>query len=419
LRGEVAPVPRVVLGRFLPAWHRVLPGDRRDQLLEAVAQLEGIPLSYQELVRLILPARVRDFRPAQLDELGALGLLVWVGHSPLRNADGRIMLFRRERVDRLLIPAAPDDVPLELDRRHRTILDRLDARGASFLGELRALLAEETEEAVQSAIWDLVWAGLITNDTFAALRSLAGPRHRPGRAQPRFRPPSGLRPAATLVGGRWSLVRDLAAHPVTTTERAHAWGATLLERHGIVFRETAAVEALGGGFGNVYRVLRSMEEAGRVRRGYFVEGLGGAQFAYPGAVDRLRRVRDEAGAVEAVALAASDPANPYGWLLPWPALGVDGAQGPRRAAGMAVVLLAGEPVLFLDQGGRRLRTFAGVDAEQISRALPALRDVARGRPRGALTLERVDAESAIRSSLLPVLERAGFRQDYRYLRINA
>ena len=419
LRGQVAPVPRPVLGRFLPAWHRVTPGERHDQLLEAIAQLEGMPLSYQELVRMILPARLREFRAQQLDELGALGLLVWVGHSPLRSDDGRIMLFRRERVDRLLIPVALDDVTLELDHRHRTILARLEARGASFHGELRALLAEETDEAVQAAIWDLVWAGLITNDTLAALRALAVPRRGARRARQRFRPPNALRPAASFVGGRWSLVRDLVAQPISSTERAHAWGATLLERHGIVVKETAAVEGLGGGFGSIYRVLRSMEEAGRLRRGYFVEGLGGAQFAYPGTIDRLRRVRDEADPGEAVALAATDPANPFGWLLPWPELAVEGAQGARRASGTAVVLVDGEPVLFLDQGGRRLRTFADVGAEQIARALPALRDVARGRPRGALTLERINDLSAIRSPLMPDLERAGFRQDYRYLRINA
>jgi len=430
LRGQVAPVPRATLARFLPAWHAVLPGERTDQLLEVIARLEGMPLSYQDLVRMILPARVRDFRPQQLDELGALGLLVWVGHSPLRSDDGRIMLFRRERVHQLLLPASRDDVPLELDHRHHTILDRLADRGASFLGELRSLLSAESDETVLTAVWDLVWAGLITNDTLAALHTLASPRRARRTRAPRHRPGSGgafsrslgasaLRPAASFVGGRWSLVRDLVTQPVSTTERAHSWGATLLERHGIVVRETAALEALGGGFGAVYRVLRSMEESGRLRRGYFIEGLGGAQFAYPGTVDRLRRVRDLDDQGDVVALAASDPANPYGWLLPWPPLTVEGAHGARRAVGAVTVLVAGDPVLFLDQAGRRLRTFADVQAEQIARALPALREVARGRARGSLTLHRVDHHSAIRSPLMPMLERAGFRQDYRFLRIDA
>jgi ATP-dependent Lhr-like helicase len=376
LRGQVAPVPREVLGRFLPAWHRVTPGNRHDKLLDAVAQLEGIPLGYQDLVRMILPARVKSFRAEQLDELGAMGLLVWVGHSPLRNDDGRIMLFRRERVDRLLIPVAVDDVAAAFDARHHTILAHLEARGASFHAQLLPCCRARPPSGSE-AIWDLVWAGLITNDTFAALRGLAEPRRQARRAQ-RARHPSVFRPAASFIGGRWSLVRELAGSEVASTERAHAWGATLLERHGIVLKETAAVEALGGGFGNVYRVLRSMEDAGKLRRGYFIEGLGGAQFAYPGTVDRLRRVRDDHDAGDVVALAATDPANPFGWLLPWPELSQDRGHGARRATGAAVVLVDGGPVLFLDRNARRLRTFVDATDEQVERALPALRELARG-----------------------------------------
>ena len=451
LRGQVAPVPREVLGRFLPSWHRVGTSDRHERLIDAIAQLEGLPLSYQELVRMILPMRVRGFRAEQLDELGAMGQLVWVGHSPLRSDDGRIMLFRRDRVNRLLIPTPVEEVDAGFDERHHRLLAHLESRGASFQGELLTLVPEAGLERTQDAIWDLVWAGQLTNDTFAALRSLAAPRgsrpaqrshrrrfpgHRPNEADSaagtdlnRDRRLGARNPWASFVGGRWSLVRDLVRNPAASTERAHAWGATLLERHGIVTKETAAVEGLGGGFGNVYRVLRSMEEAGKLRRGYFVEGLGGAQFAYPGTVDRLRRVRDEDAEAEVVALAAVDPANPYGWLLPWPPLSgasaADEEDSPhstlsaRRAAGAAVVLVGGTPVLYLDRNARRLRTFAGVDGEQLERALPALRDIARYRTRGAITLERINDESALSSALVPQLERAGFRRDYRYLRISA
>ena len=466
LRGEVAPVPRETLARFLPSWHRVAGSDPHESLAEAIIQLEGIPLSYRELVRTILPARVRSFRPEMLDELGAMGWLVWVGHSPLRSDDGRIMLFRRERVDRLLIPPAMEDLPEPLDdAAHRAILAHLERRGASFHGELVTAVAADVTgsdtDALLTAVWDLVWAGLVTNDTFAALRSLgttrkarsgngregaggagsAGggdgglPRRDAGRsvrgtsrkaAARRFR---SWRPTGALLrggaagagggagpGGRWSLVRDLARDPVRPTERAAAWAATLLERHGIVARETAAVEALGGGFSSVYRVLRSMEEAGKVRRGYFVEGLGGAQFAYPGIVDRLRRVRDGEEEGEVVALAAMDPANPYGWLLPWPALVDDSGHGPRRAAGAAVVLVDGRPVLWVDRNGKRLRTFADAGPDDVARALPALRTLARGRRRG-LAVEEVDGEPAIRSSLVDAMKEAGFAQDYRSMRI--
>jgi len=438
LRGQVSPVPREVLGRFLPSWHRVGAGDRHQKLIDAIAQLEGLPLSYQELVRMILPMRVRDFHEGRLDELGALGQLVWVGHSPLRNDDGRIMLFRRDRVDRLLIPATVDEAGADFDDRHHLLLAHLEARGASFHAELLTLLAEAGPERTHDAIWDLVWAGLITNDTFAALRTRAARRgSRPAQHthRPRF-PRHGAREMPTFLGGRWSLVRDLIRDPVAPSERAYAWGVTLLERHGIVAKETAAVEALGGGFGNVYRVLRSMEEAGKIRRGYFVEGLGGAQFAYSGTVDGLRRVSDEDAEAEVVALAAADPANPYGWLLPWPpfagsggrgglttaatgALPARGTLGARRAVGAAVVLVGGVPVLYLDRNARRLRIFADVAEEQLERALPALRDIARCRPRGAITLERIDDDSALSSPLVPRLERAGFRRDYRYLRITA
>jgi ATP-dependent Lhr-like helicase len=449
LRGQVAPVPREVLGRFLPGWHRI-GAEQHDRLEDAIVQLEGMPLSYQDLVRMILPARVRGFRAEHLDELGAMGWLVWTGHSPLRADDGRIMLFRRERVDRLLIPVDEADATASIenfDDRHRAILDRLSRRGASFHAELLATLPDATPAAVLDALWDLVWAGLVTNDTFAALRSLSG-RKRAARearaptqsrsamntsedaAPMRRRLPRGwwrgtqvrsARPGSA-PGGRWSLVRDLIHQEISSTERAHAWAATLLERHAIVARETGSIEALGGGFGSVYGVLRSLEDAGRVRRGYFVEGLGGMQFAYPGIVDRLRRERDATPDGIAVALAATDPANPYGWLLPWPALTAeDDGSAPvaRRAAGTVVVLVDGLPVLYLDRNGRRLRPFATADDAQIARALQALRAVARGRAARTLTIEHVGSVPAIRSSIAPLMREAGFEMDYRYMRLRA
>jgi ATP-dependent helicase Lhr and Lhr-like helicase len=438
LRGQVAPVDPETLARFLPAWHRA-GSEKHERLEDVIVQLEGIPLSYRDLVRTILPARLRAFRPEQLDELGTMGWLVWVGHSPLRSDDGRIQLFRRERVDRLLIPPTHDELPEELGDPHRVLLDHLAGRGASFHAELAARLPDLPGDRVLAALWDLAWAGLVTNDTFAALRSLAVRSRRPGPGRSAVEgvgPRDGVRPrrsgrtrswrpvgrAPSAIGGasgRWSLVRDLV--PVHTTiaptERAAAWASTLLDRHGIVFRETAAVEALGGGFSSVYQVLRSLEEAGKVRRGYFVEGLGGAQFAYPGIVDRLRRVRDGAGGGETVALAATDPANAYGWLLPWPELRGTG-RGAARATGAVVVLVDGCPVLYLDRRGRRLRTFEGADDETIDRALPRLRDVARTHPRRALSLEEVDGEPAFRSALKPSLEAAGFVSDYRYIRVS-
>jgi ATP-dependent Lhr-like helicase len=411
LRGQVAPVARGVLGRFLPSWHGADGKASHEKLEDVLARLEGVPLSYRELERYMLPSRLRNFRPHHLDELGAQGWLVWVGHSPLGSDDGRIVLYRRESVGRLLLPADRESVELVLDDRHCAILDLLSRRGASFLAEITAAVPGTPAAQVVEAIWDLVWTGLITNDTFAALRALAG-RSRTSR---RTRHPR--RSGATFGGGRWSLVRHLADANVSDTERAHAWAATLLQRHGIVARETAAVEAVRGGFGAIYRVLRSMEEAGRIRRGYFIEGLGGAQFAFPGVVDRLREARDAGEASNVTVLSATDPANPYGWLIPWPDYRDVSGRPPRRTAGASVVLVDGVAVLYLDRGGRRLRTMADATEEQLQTAFAALRVLAFQRPRNTLIIERVDGQSATAADLTPMLMNAGFTRDYLSLRL--
>jgi ATP-dependent Lhr-like helicase len=289
---------------------------------------------------------------------------------------------------------------------------------------------------VVDALRDLVWAGLVTNDTFAALRMLTSRRKsNPSRSAPRARPDRPARPARSArrsrwttaamtggmpfgAGGRWSLVRQLVPGDVSPTERAHAWAATLLERHGLVARESAAIEARRGGFSAIYRVLRSMEEAGKVRRGYFVEGLGGAQFAYPGVIDRLRRVRDESEDDDVVALSAIDPANPFGWLLPWPEYRDEGSRGPRRIAGATVVLVGGLPVLYLDRGGRRLRTMRDATRDDVARAIAALPASARQRPRRTLLIDIVDGDRASASDIAPLLRDAGFEREYLSLRLN-
>jgi ATP-dependent Lhr-like helicase len=415
LRNQVAPLTRDVLGRFLPAWHGAGSNARQGRLEDAIAQLEGIPLSHRELERFILPARVRNFRPQHLDELGAQGYIVWVGHSPLGADDGRIVLYRRERVGKLLVPVTQEEASIEWNDRHRAILKHLGTRGASFLTELTAALKDARSSDVMEALWDLVWAGLITNDTFAALRSLAG-RPRAGAPEHSQRRSSARRALSSAGGGRWSLVSHLVFDDISPTERAHAWAATLLERHGLVVRETAAIEAIRG-FSATYRVLRQMEEAGKVRRGYFVEGLGGAQFAYPGVVERLRKVRDQGNEPEVVVLSATDPANPYGWLLPWPDFNDTEAVSPRRVTGATVVLVDGEPLLYLDRGGRRLRSRVGSDADALRRAFTALRPLANRRPRNTLTIERINGQQAIASDLTHLLQEAGFVHDYLSLRL--
>lgn len=220
------------------------------------------------------------------------------------------------------------------------------------------------------------------------------------------------------AGGRWSLTRHLLSGEVSPTERAHAWASTLLERHGLLTRESAAIEGRRGGFAAIYRVLRSMEDAGKVRRGYFVEGLGGAQFAYPGVIDRLRRVRDEQEEDEVVVLSAIDPANPYGWLLPWPVYRDESARGPRRATGAIVVLVGGQPVLYVDRGGRRLRTMENAGRETLATALRALPAHVRQRPRRTLLIDAVDGERASTSDLAPLMRDVGFEREYLSLRLN-
>jgi ATP-dependent Lhr-like helicase len=309
----------------------------------------------------------------------------------------------------MLLPSDLEALPDGSDDRHRVILDHLSRRGASFFTELKAASGGADAPAVMEALWDRVGVGLVTNDTFQALRGLAARRHtrrRRGRSR------------AAYPGGRWSLVRDLVQTPASPTERAVALANTLLERHGVLTRESVAVEGLSGGFSGIYKVLRTMEEAGKVRRGYFVEGLGGAQFAYPGTVDRLRRIRDGSGDGAVHVLSATDPANPYGWLLPWPEYQDESGRGPRRVAGATVVLVDGAPLLYLDRGARRLRILQGADETRLDAALQALPDLARRRPRRRILLERVNGEAATASEFTRRLEGVGFVPEYRAMRLH-
>jgi len=432
LHNEVAPVEPDAMGRFLPAWHgidRPVPGQAR--LMEVIAQLEGMPLSYAELESTILPARVKNFKPLMLDELGAMGWLVWVGNGALGARDGKVALYRRDRVSSLVEPPEPPD---NLDDVQRTLLDRLTQRGAQFFAGLTQACPAARSEDVLEALWDLVWAGLVTNDTFGPLRAIGPVTGKSARQRSR----AVLRAA----GGRWSLVSDLLAEsqgpdgPATATERAHARAIKLLERHGVVAREVADLEPVTGGFSATYQVLRAMEEAGKVRRGYFVEGLGGAQFAFPGAVDRLRGVReppqledlggraiDEPGEQDPLdehvtLLSAVDPANPFGWLLPWPVRG-DDVQTPRRVPGAVVVLVAGAPVLYLSASGKSLTTFpAADDGNRLVAAARQLRAVAARKRGKTLFLETIDGRSVAESGREEELLRASFRPNYKGLELD-
>ncbi|WP_422126618.1 DEAD/DEAH box helicase [Thioalkalivibrio sulfidiphilus] len=413
LRHQATPVEARALARFLPEWHGITreTGQRHGgaaRLMEVVAQLEGLPLPWSLLAEVILPARVSGFTLEMLDMAAATGQVVWVGVGAQGPRDGRVTLYRRERAPLLLPPA--DELPDE--PLHRTLLEHLDRRGASFYLELETAVQRAHPEAnaadFRAALWDLVWAGAITNDTFAPLRALArGPSKPTGR--------SAWRGGQALAGGRWSRVSELRDPTVSDTEQAVARAEMLLERYGIVSREAALAENLPGGFGAVYGVLRAMEESGRIRRGYFVEGLSGAQFAWAGSVDRIRGIRLEddpqaGGEPVAQCLAAMDPANPFGTLLPWPE--PSGDTRPRRVPGAWVILADGLPVLYLGPGGKHLVTL-DQEPHRLLAACRALHQIPRTGRRRLMIIEQVDGVQVNESGLAGVLLEAGFVRDYR------
>ena len=416
LRREVEAVPPEALGRFLPTWQGI--GSRAaglDRLLEVVAQLEGVPIPASILERDVLRARVRDYSPRLLDELGSAGEVVWLGRGSLGRDDGRVALYRRDRVA-LLASAGQDDATERPDgEAHQRIREHLGRRGASFFRELRGTIGDgaRTDDEALDALWDLVWSGEVTNDTFGSLRALSLPRSRSRATGTRPRPGRLVSIGPPRAAGRWSLVAELIGEARTPTERGHATAVALLERHGVVTREAVMAENLPGGFSGVYPVLKAMEEAGRARRGYFVAGLGAAQFALPGAVDRLRAEREPPEIRGAVLLAAADPAQPYGAALPWPRRD-DEHSSVQRAAGAYLVLVDGDAVLYVERGGRSLVTLpAADDSEVLVAALPALRELLPpSGPLRELVIERVDRDPVASSPLAESLRGIGFRQAY-------
>jgi ATP-dependent helicase Lhr and Lhr-like helicase len=358
LRQEVEAVEADALGRFMVAWHGL--GSKRrglEALLDAIEQLQGAAIPASVLERDVLPARVADYSPSMLDTLMAAGEVVWVGLERLGERDGRIALYLTDHLGRLRPPVT---APPRLDGRVAAVRDYLASHGASFFAAIREGTGAGFPTDTVEALWELVWMGLVTNDTLHPLRSYTGvdePR-RPRRPTPaHFR---SRRSSPRTSEGRWSIVETVAASPAAATEWSAASAQQLLTRYGLVTRETVASEAVAGGFSAVYQVLRAMEDAGRIRRGYFVAGLGGAQFAMPAALDLLRSLREPADTPQTVIVAATDPANPYGTLLKWPDTGAadgdakpsDVGRGATRTVGSVVVLVDGLAAGYLRRGER-------------------------------------------------------------------
>ena len=431
LRKEVAAVDAATFGRFLCDWHGI--GDARGasgvvRLVEVVAQLEGLPIALSELETRILPARVRGYHARMLDEVMSTGEVVWVGAGALGTKDGRVRLYRRANAGALVALAGALEVPdanKALGRVQRALLELFAARGAIFFAELLTRLdvtgSETTVAEVIAALWDLVWMGLVTNDTLAPVRAFASP----GKGGS-----SGIGGSRALsAGGRWSLV-SLLAGPDNPTKRRLARVTSLLERWGLIGRSVVDAEGAfegEGGFAGLYDTLRAMEDVGKVRRGHFIEGLAGSQLALPGVVDRLRAARAprEGGAV---VLAATDPASPWGGILAWPVnvgvgVGVGagvgerageraGATEPKRRVGAVVVIADGLPLLWVAAGGKKLVTLTSArdDERQAVRALTAW--AATGRE-GLTLVTEIDGTPVRSTRWEPLLREAGFAADYR------
>ena len=394
LRKEVEAVDAEAYGRFLPSWQGV--GNRAsgpDRLLEVIRQLQGVSMPAESLETEILPARM-SYEPGRLDDLLASGEVVWIGRGPLGPRNGRVSLYLREQVPLLHDP----EVDLVEGAVQESLRNHLRDRGASFFRDLYLAAEGGDPQVILESLWDLVWAGEVTNDTLAPLRALAWRKaRRSGRHSrlPTATPPTG--------SGRWYLVSDLHdGVPALGEERARARADQLLNRYGVVTRDAVLAEGIAGGFAGLYPVFAAMEDAGRVRRGYFVEGLGGAQFGLPGAIDRVRSTEGTT-----ITISATDPANPYGATLSWPSTTTG---HPARRAGSHVILIDGSLAAYVERGGRTISTLDGHHtSDQIAEELTLL---AQRRFR-RMTIETIDGEAAGQTALGSALLTRSFVQGYK------
>ena len=439
-RHEVEPLDARVLGMFLPRWQGVgskrgggiakgvAQGSRQlDRLLDAIQTLQGVPLPLSEWEREILPARIKNYDPAALDALMAAGEVVWVGRGALGERDGRLALYLAESLSALLPPAELQEAPA-LEGRAQRIAQFLAVQGASFFAAVHEAAGGGFPGETSGALWQLAWQGIVTNDTFLSLRGFLY-RQREGQARGgnEFARPGSVEflkqfrsrsRAGAIAQGRWSLVRSRVQKPPSPTQWSAGVAQQLLLRYGVVMRESAAAEELPGGFSAIYPALRQMEERGWVRRGMFISGLGGSQFALAAAVESLRALRSPAKRT-AITLSAVDPANPYGNLLPWPRLpeaedSMQTAHGMARTSGASVVLVDGDLVAYLRRGNPSLKLFLpATQPERDERAHEAARQLAslalgRQATRSGVMIAEINARPVSEHVFGKFLEEAGF-----------
>lgn len=413
-RRQVEPAEPNALARLMIDWQRVRvdlnelsTGGGADVLLDSLEQLQGAVIPASILETAVLPARIPSYRPEDLDALLAAGEVVWTGVAPLGERDGKIALYLAD--DLPLLRPAPAEVPT--GPLHEAIRRVLGQRGASFFADLHAAVGGGLQRLVLDALWDLVWAGEVTNDTLSPLRALLGEKTERRHARPRPAAFRARRPAPPSAAGRWSLLGRRDAGDPTPAERLTALAGQLLARHGLLTRDAVAFETASGGFSSLYPVLSALENQGRIRRGYFIAGLGGSQFADPGALDRLRALQETAIAerLPAVVLAAADPANPYGAALSWPK---DEAR-LARVPGAHVVLVDGNLSVYLSREQRELRAFLPETEPSRSAvgrpAAAALASWARRTGRLGLGWSPDEAVPAAQGPLAPFLIEAGFQ----------
>jgi ATP-dependent Lhr-like helicase len=438
LRREVEPALHAAFARFLTRWQGVAVKRRgMDALLDVIESLQGAALLASELEREILPARLSDYRAGDLDTLMAAGEIVWVGLEQVGDRDGRIALYLTDSLPLLLPPTALDSTLPPLSEPAAKIEEFLSRNGASFFAQIHTAVGGFPRET-QQALWELTWLGRVSNDTFHPLRGLLFPDDRnKDRAALADGPPGSpellrrLRSRTSAGGkpqGRWSLVKQRVAAPLTATEWSANIAQQLLARNGIIMRETALAENIPGGYPSIYPALRTMEESGWIRRGMFVAGLGAAQFAAPAAVDMLRAQRTDPATPEAVFLAAADPANPYGTILPWPRVpsaadAAGTAHGMSRTRGAGVILVNGILLAFLRRQNPSLRVFlpdSEPERSQLGTALAnKLAEVAvrwQGRRTGML-IGQINDAPAREHLLARLLEDAGFRDSAQGLQM--